>query len=423
MTDATSTDDDAPTVDVPRVVRRDEAFAPTVAGAAPGQRVTVTVETDDEEPWSASATFEADEDGVVDLARDAPVEGDHERADPMGLVWSLTPPGTDSPDHRYRMNPLGSHELQFTAKAGDAAVTGSVTVRHSAPGVAAHDPGDDGPFGTWYEPPGEGPHPPVVVLHGSGGHVMDATAGLLASEGFAALALRWLGAGDLPETPRGVPLSYVEDAVDWFLARDAVAGDTYGACGVSMGAQLALVLASRDDRVAAVVSDSGNHLCYETGDGGAWADDGEDLPRVGVPDAPPDAWDRPVGEDAVDRSGMWLGMLAAESTDRRRAATLPVEDGDAALCLLSGGDDAQWPAGTFHRMLLARLDALGYEPRTEHHWYQDAGHAIGAPHVPTTWRPAAGEGLASGGDPAAHAAAQADAWPQVLSFLEAELGD
>lgn len=406
---------------VPASVRRDERVVPRIEGLAPAERVVLTAETEDTSgAWRSEATFEADAEGEVDLAEDAPVAGDWTRADPDGPRWALT--SADGAARRVDgWDPLGSHELRLRATAGDRTATATLTVRHAAPGVTRHEAGPsptEPPYGAWFEPPGDGPYPPVVALHGSGGIVLDGVAALLASEGFAAYALRYLDVGDLPERPMSVPLSYVDDAVDWFLDRPGVASeDGYGAYGISMGAQLSFVLASSDDRVAAVVSDSGNHVCFDNGRGGAWARDGTDLPRIGVPDVPPDTWDRPVG-DAVDRSDMCLGMLAAESTEARRGATLPVERSEAPLLLLSGSDDAQWPAETFHETLLARLDALAYDPPAEHLRYQGAGHGIGAPGTPTTWRPARDDQrIASGGDPAAHARARRDAWPQVREWF------
>jgi dienelactone hydrolase len=329
------------------------------------------------------------------------------------------------------MAPLGSHDLRLTAETAADRATATVTVRHAAAGVERHVLGDrsdggagsdgDDPVGVWFEPSGEGPHPAVVHLHGSNGEPMVEEAGLLASEGVAACALRYLG-GDLPDVPRGVPLEAVEARVERFLGHDAVDGERYGLYGVSMGAQLALVLATTDERVAAAALDSTNPHYYTTGESSAWTRDGETLPCIGVPDAPPETWDRPV-EGGVDRSAMWTGMLEAATTDERRAAAIPVEAASAELLVLSGNDDMQWPATTFANVLLARLDALGYDRPYEHHDYHDAGHGFGAPGAPTAWRPATGGGLASGGTPAAHAAAVADAWPRVVSLFERTLGD
>ena len=42
-------------------------------------------------PWRARAVLEADERGVVDLARQAPAEGSYAGVDAMGLFWSMDP--------------------------------------------------------------------------------------------------------------------------------------------------------------------------------------------------------------------------------------------------------------------------------------------------------------------------------------------
>lgn len=41
-------------------------------------------------PWSASASFVADEQGDIDTTSDAPLAGSYAGVDAMGLVWSMT---------------------------------------------------------------------------------------------------------------------------------------------------------------------------------------------------------------------------------------------------------------------------------------------------------------------------------------------
>src|SRR5690606_19547207 len=68
-----------------------------VVEANPRGRVTISVSTEDGDgrPWTASAQFLAGEDGVVDLARDAPVQGSYNMLDPMALVTSMAPVGKE----------------------------------------------------------------------------------------------------------------------------------------------------------------------------------------------------------------------------------------------------------------------------------------------------------------------------------------
>ncbi|NHN40624.1 hypothetical protein G9C85_03095 [Halorubellus sp. JP-L1] len=440
-----------PTIEVPASVRRDERFVPRVTGLSPEARVRIDLTTSDGAgEWRSTGTFVADDDGVVDLETTAPEAGSYagrptvdpdaptvERApaDPMGLVWSLAPESDAS--RAFDWTPTGSHDLEWTVRptdddaATDAAATATeaeplaratTTVHHTDPDVERHAPAAGHPDG-WFEPAGDGPHPAVVVLHGSGGQSVEATAALLAAHGFAAFACRWLGADDFPEAPREVPLERVAEAIDWFRDRDVVRSTGYGIWGVSMGAQLALHLAVRDDAVDAVVADSGGHVRYFGGDTGSWTEDGDVLPYVDRRRAPPTTFQSERDGATVGRE-LFTQMLEAADREERDAATVPFEDASADLLWLSGSDDANWPAATFGNMLLARLDALGYEREYEHDVYHDAGHAIGVANDPTTWRPAHDDvPVAFGGTPEDAASAAAAAWPRVLERFERSLAD
>lgn len=79
-----------PRIEVPEVAPLDRPVEPAIEGIGVEQ-VLVTAETTPpggDWTWAAEATFEV-EDGRVDLAEDAPVEGDYEGADPMGLFQAM----------------------------------------------------------------------------------------------------------------------------------------------------------------------------------------------------------------------------------------------------------------------------------------------------------------------------------------------
>jgi dienelactone hydrolase len=431
------------TVDAPSSVRRDERFVTRVVGLAPGERVRIVVRTSDAQgDWQSTGTFVADEDGVVDLKTTAPESGSYagratvdpdastvERtpADAMGLVWSLAP--TDGESRAFDWTPTGSHDLEWTVRHANAAdaededdlrASATTTVRHCDPDVTRHAP-DDGHPDAWFEPADDGAHPAVVVLHGSGGRSLESTAALLASHGFAAFACRWLGTDDLPDAPRKVPLGRIADAVEWFRDRNGVADDGYGIWGVSMGTQLALQLAVRDDDVDAVVADSGSHVRYFGSKTGAWTEDGDVCSYVDRRQSPPETFQSERDGAMVGRE-LFTQMLENANGDERDAATVPVEDASADLLWLSGSDDVHWPATMFGNMLLARLDAVGYEHDEHHDVYHDAGHAIGVANDPTTWRPAPDDAVvAHGGTPEDAASAASVAWPRVIDRFERSL--
>jgi hypothetical protein len=93
----------------------------SLRGLPPGSDVTLRACQADPHghPWQSSAAFTAAADGTVDLTRDAPVRGSYQHADPMGLVWSMTPADTDATESAGVLVPA---RLEVTAALGSAQV-------------------------------------------------------------------------------------------------------------------------------------------------------------------------------------------------------------------------------------------------------------------------------------------------------------
>src|SRR5260221_9244697 len=73
----------------PEVALLDEPVAIAVSGFPAGAAVTIELRGWGSAPqWASSATFRADANGLVDLTRMAPVRGDYDGVDGMGLFWS-----------------------------------------------------------------------------------------------------------------------------------------------------------------------------------------------------------------------------------------------------------------------------------------------------------------------------------------------
>ncbi len=105
-------------------------------------------------------------------------------------------------------------------------------------------------------PPGEGPWPAVMVLHGAGSrkenHADYARAAV--AHGLAALTFDNRGHGET-EGPLGVGV--IDDMADlaaWLWDRPEIDGDRIGVRGSSMGGLLAIHLAAESDDIAAAVA-------------------------------------------------------------------------------------------------------------------------------------------------------------------------
>jgi pimeloyl-ACP methyl ester carboxylesterase len=101
-------------------------------------------------------------------------------------------------------------------------------------------------------------YPGVIDMFGTAGGLIEMRAALLASHGFAALALAYF---DFDDLPKGInlDLEYFSEAADWLESQPFVKKGSIGAVGVSYGACMALTLALMNHKVRAVVSINPTH--------------------------------------------------------------------------------------------------------------------------------------------------------------------
>lgn len=286
----------------------------------------------------------------------------------------------------------------------------------------------DGFSGRLYEGVGDGPHPGVLVLHGGGGPggYEREYAALLAHHGYAALCVSYFDAPCAPDVLSRVPVSLFEQAAEWLRSRPAVRDDRVGVVGFSRGGEAALLVGATLDQVGAVVAyvPSGYGFPAPTWmdgvdeEGPAWVVDGEPFPYVPVdPVVESDA----TGVEALEEGEAASNAAVEAASDERLArATIPVEDVDGPVLLVSGGEDVVWPADELAAVAAERLAAHDHPWPHEHRTYPDAGHAIRVPYAaPDDGDPGAEHRF--GGTAAANARAAADAWTAALEHLRVGL--
>jgi hypothetical protein len=187
-------------------------------GFAPGQRVTLRAAMADDagQRWRSWAEFAANDAGDVDLATAAPLAGSYSSADAIGLFWSMAR-ADDEDNEPATFARTTTHPLTITCTAeadGRVVATAHHTRLGMAAGVRRVEARERGLVGALFLPPGEGPHPGVIVLGGSSGGMREPLAALLASHGCAALALAYFGVEGLPPQLADIPLEYFETALD-----------------------------------------------------------------------------------------------------------------------------------------------------------------------------------------------------------------
>ncbi|KAL0605971.1 Acyl-coenzyme A amino acid N-acyltransferase 1 [Plecturocebus cupreus] len=180
-----------------------------VIGLPPSQVVTLKASLKDEKGnlFRSMAFYRANEVGEVDLEQAPAFGGDYMGVHPMGLFWSL------KPERLFRRllkqdvmnNPFWVKlDLYDSICFQDSATVqpkASQTLQHwfSGPGVQRKQIREGRVRGAPFLPPGEGPFPGVIDLFGGIGGLIEFWASLLASHGFAVLALAYFAYEDLPD--------------------------------------------------------------------------------------------------------------------------------------------------------------------------------------------------------------------------------
>ena len=380
--------------------------------------------------WRGWARFRTDDAGSADLGLAAPLAGSYDGVSPMGLFWSMRLEQPRQPDDPERdITEVMRVDLTARVLDGRGKADAEVRRRFVASGVTDRWLRDDGFVGRLFLPPGVGPHPAVIVLSGSSGGVNLPVAALLASHGYASLALGYFGLEGLPPSLDSIPLEYFAGAIASLRRQEAVRDDFVGVVGASRGGELALLLGATFPQIRAVVAYVPSGVVHSglsrSGDDGrpgpAWTHKGAPLPWL-------QQGNRATDNHCVDWSESPVAMTPVFKSSLRDAqavarAMIPVERINGPVLMISGTDDQMWPSTALAELAMARLAEHGHRFPFEHLVNEGAGHMIFPPFAPTTRRHSVHGVLkmdfAFGGTAAADARACIDSWPKVLSFLEA----
>ncbi len=420
---------------MPDEVLIDEIPMLRISGAWPGEQLTLTATTNDDNgvEWRSEAILVAGVDGEVDPSIQPSSGGTYRGIDPAGLYWSMIQATPASDPTSFASASLQPREVRFDGRTESGKSTTAMLTRNFiSPDVAVEDVRADGLVATLFLPPSGGPAPAVITLGGSGGAMRGAseTAALLASHGFVAMSLAYFGMDGLPDHLIEIPLEYFETAITWLRRHEAVDGGKVALSGVSRGGELVLLLGSTfPELIDAIVAWVPSSVLWAgIGPGNSaigspsWSYRGKPLPMM--PDRVTAEQDRQIlGDEPVALTRRYLINL--EDRDAVRHAAIPVERIECPLLLISGQDDAMWPSTLMSEMIVERLAEHNHPQLYRHLQYAGAGHGIRAPHLPTTVNsgrhPIRGFLVARGGESAAHARAQREAWPEVLRFLRETL--
>jgi len=409
-----------------------------LTGFAARQKITARAQTTDsmEIVWESKAVYEASADGQVDLNTQAPVSGAYKNPDAMGLIWSMTPQDKASAGVMFAC-PADLSPLRVTFEAlVDSEVVASTQAERlqHADGVQRIVVRENGLFGTLFLPPGDGPHPAITLVSGSGGGLWENVAARHASHGYAGFALAYFRYETLPKILVDIPLEYFETAINYLQARDDIDGQRLGIAGASRGGELSLLLGSLFPQYKVVIADVPSGIVWSgfghdltEGHEPAWLYRGEAIAYMD------DEFDPEIYayyDEYTERGEAIPSTPAFLELMRRGAATMkkaeiPIEKINGAVLMISGEDDQMWPSTQFANIAMDRLKAHNFEKPYIHLSYREAGHFIPPPYQPTTAinmkHPVDGGFYTFGGKPEANYRAGIDSWQKRLEFLKTHL--
>jgi uncharacterized protein len=290
-------------------------------------------------------------------------------------------------------------------------------VEVAAPGPSGRRVSEGTVLGNYYPGQGPGRRPAVLMLGGSEGGISagsQRTAAILQAEGFSVLSLSYHRAPGQPPHLELVPLENFAAALAWLRRQAEVDPERIGVMGGSKGAEAALLVATRDPGIRAVVAGMPSSVAWQ----------GASLDRDGEFDSSWSERGRPLAHLRYGRWKWWTDMApilaeALATLPRHPGAAIPIERSNARVLLICGEQDTLWPSCPMARQLERRAHAHG-RPEIVLLAYPDAGHSVfGRPYPESDLAKARLDSL--GGSNAGNNRARADGWPRVILFLKLAL--
>ncbi|XP_065130848.1 acyl-coenzyme A thioesterase 1-like [Paramisgurnus dabryanus] len=401
----------------------DEMFQIVIMNLLPNQKVTLHSlhQSEDKDFWEAFGHYISDEHGTVTVSKDESLGGTYEGTEPMGLLWSMRPvPGSRSGLRLRKRDvilPMVVHISLYSGHLSEGfrqqtALATSVTERwYIAPGVQRLDVRERGVRGTLFLPPGPGPYPGVLDLWGGGGGLVEYRSALLASHGFASMALEYLNPTE--QRTADIDATYFEEAYKILHNHPKVQRGPMAMLGLSFGGAVTLSMAaySKIIKPQCCVCISSSHVGpVDKSLFDIFEDMKKNAHKIRVND---------------DNQIIHRDLILPIPSD----LTLKVDVGKikCPLLLVNGDDDENWPSVESAEDMKEIMKKAGNLHLLEVLTYPGAGHLIEPPYTPhfraSNFIIHGGDKIVMlwGGQTKPHANAQEDAWKKILAFLQKHL--
>ncbi|NNE02927.1 MAG: hypothetical protein HKN52_07155 [Eudoraea sp.] len=408
----------SPEIIIPKKYKIGESFDFKVTGLETNEEYELVARKTDnfDREWLSKATFKADDFGQINLSNSTPIKGTYEKKDLYGLFWSMTMT-EELGDDWTAPEPIDFSTINFSlVRTMDT--LGSVSTRqYTIPQGIETETLNDQIVAKIMRPSNyEQPLPAIILLGGSGGGLSWASrmGALLADEGYATMALAYFNEEKLPKNLAQIPLEYIENAINELIRKNYIDENRIGILGYSKGAELALLMASRNSEIKCIAAIAPGSAVFQGFKPpkfpvlSSWSLNGEDLEFV------PNAYDKRFFETY---DGMYLWYRTLSQHDKVEKASIPVENIHGDILLVSGVKDKIWPSTYMSEQIISRLNIAKFENNYEHIALPFAGHGIAEPPGhPTT-------SLSSrlGGTAYGNAKAREVVWESLKNFFNRSL--
>jgi esterase/lipase len=362
-------------------------FSIHITGLSQGEKVILSAFSEDASgsEWTTSSDLTATSRGKITLSFDDSPENNQQRTDLYGYLSSLRP--ADNSNKNYHYDRENGFKIRFTVTNSAGQSTSSELVRYYSNPEAELlcDTLDvNGLKGFLYYPEGKNrSYPGIILLSGAQGGLEKWLARIIASHGYAVLALAYFNYQDLPENLVEIPLEYFEKAIEWMKTNEHVTKDRIGLVGGSKGGELVLLLGSKYDVFRVIVAwMPAAHVwqAISLSPQSSWSLNGQGLPYVPYGYTQEDMENLQTGKLTSYRLFYHLGLQNADESTISRAV-IPVENIRASILLVSDTDDQSWPSSEFCNMIMQRLAENNFKYGMEHICTQNGGHTAFLPDL------------------------------------------
>jgi pimeloyl-ACP methyl ester carboxylesterase len=342
-------------------------------------------------PWAKSveyeshACFTADSSGNLDLSKQKPDSGSYDSIDSMGLILSLKRVQGKFKDVVRNISVDRSLFIETTAECGQDCSSVRMERLFMSPELKSLEINDEFVGRLFYTE--NNSKKTIIVLGGSSNEdlctILPPSA-LLASHGFNVLALSFFGEKGLNSALAEIPLEYFEKVFAWLEKNPISNCKEMYIYGGSIGAVLALLLASRYPIITKVVAINPLAWCFQgltLRRVSLWTYGGKPLPFIKF------AWrsslanlmscfikNKPFGFAYTYRKSL-------EVANNKEEARIKIENAEADILLLGGQQDGWWDTHDACLRIMEELERHDYQHTYEYVSYQSGGHACYAPFV------------------------------------------